>query len=123
MTPYEKNKVERLGADAARPHAVTYRKLTRGLIPRSGSLHLRMPDALGRSGRAGARQQRQRSLTYLEQGRIAAFYDPTAVQRNRGRVIVRHEIDYIRPIFYQSDPLHMELWVQHRRGRPLHRAQ
>ncbi|MGH8867677.1 MAG: energy-dependent translational throttle protein EttA [Actinomycetes bacterium] len=27
---YEKNKVERLGADAARPHRVTYRKLTRG---------------------------------------------------------------------------------------------
>ncbi|MCW2603678.1 MAG: ATP-binding cassette protein ChvD family, partial [Pseudonocardiales bacterium] len=26
---YEKNKVERLGADAARPHAVTHRKLTR----------------------------------------------------------------------------------------------
>ncbi len=26
---YEKNKVERMGADAARPHAVTYRKLTR----------------------------------------------------------------------------------------------
>jgi ATP-binding cassette ChvD family protein len=26
---YEKNKVERLGADAARPHSVTYRKLTR----------------------------------------------------------------------------------------------
>ncbi|WP_017559610.1 MULTISPECIES: energy-dependent translational throttle protein EttA [Nocardiopsis] len=27
---YEKNKIERLGADAARPHAVTHRKLTRG---------------------------------------------------------------------------------------------
>jgi ATP-binding cassette ChvD family protein len=27
---YEKNKVERLGADATRPHRVTYRKLTRG---------------------------------------------------------------------------------------------
>ena len=27
---YERNKVERLGADAARPHRVTYRKLTRG---------------------------------------------------------------------------------------------
>jgi ATP-binding cassette ChvD family protein len=27
---YEKNKIERLGAEAARPHAVTYRKLTRG---------------------------------------------------------------------------------------------
>jgi ATP-binding cassette ChvD family protein len=26
---YEKNKVERMGADAARPHAVTYRKLSR----------------------------------------------------------------------------------------------
>jgi len=26
---YEKNKVERMGAEAARPHAVTYRKLTR----------------------------------------------------------------------------------------------
>ena len=27
---YEKNKIERLGPDAARPHAVTHRKLTRG---------------------------------------------------------------------------------------------
>ncbi|HWG62166.1 MAG TPA: energy-dependent translational throttle protein EttA [Streptosporangiaceae bacterium] len=27
---YEKNKIDRLGAEAARPHAVTYRKLTRG---------------------------------------------------------------------------------------------
>ena len=26
---YEKNKIDRLGADAARPHRVTYRKLTR----------------------------------------------------------------------------------------------
>ena len=26
---YEKNKVDRLGPDAGRPHAVTYRKLTR----------------------------------------------------------------------------------------------
>jgi ATPase subunit of ABC transporter with duplicated ATPase domains len=26
---YEKNKIERLGAEAARPHRVTYRKLTR----------------------------------------------------------------------------------------------
>ena len=26
---YEKNKVERLGAEAARPHRVTHRKLTR----------------------------------------------------------------------------------------------
>ena len=26
---YEENKVERLGADAARPHRVTYRRLTR----------------------------------------------------------------------------------------------
>ena len=27
---YEKNKIDRLGAEAARPHRVTYRKLTRG---------------------------------------------------------------------------------------------
>ncbi|MFI1152305.1 ATP-binding cassette domain-containing protein, partial [Streptomyces sp. NPDC020817] len=27
---YEKNKIERLGADAARPHRATYKKLTRG---------------------------------------------------------------------------------------------
>ena len=27
---YEKNKIERLGADAARPHRATYRRLTRG---------------------------------------------------------------------------------------------
>ncbi|MEU3994166.1 hypothetical protein AB0F24_38590 [Streptomyces platensis] len=26
---YEKNKIERLGADAARPHRATYKKLTR----------------------------------------------------------------------------------------------
>jgi ATPase subunit of ABC transporter with duplicated ATPase domains len=26
---YEKNKIERLGPEAARPHRVTYRKLTR----------------------------------------------------------------------------------------------
>ena len=26
---YEKNKIERLGAEAARPHRVTHRKLTR----------------------------------------------------------------------------------------------
>jgi hypothetical protein len=26
---YEKNKIDRLGAEAARPHRVTYRKLTR----------------------------------------------------------------------------------------------
>ena len=26
---YEKNKIERMGQDAARPHRVTYRKLTR----------------------------------------------------------------------------------------------
>ena len=29
-TAYEKNKVERLGPEAARPHRATYRKLTRG---------------------------------------------------------------------------------------------
>ena len=27
---YEKNKIDRLGAEAARPHRVTYRRLTRG---------------------------------------------------------------------------------------------
>src|SRR5690625_4518946 len=30
---YEKNKVERLGPEAARPHAVTHRKLTRACRP------------------------------------------------------------------------------------------
>jgi hypothetical protein len=28
--PYENNNIARLGAEAARPHRVTYRKLTRG---------------------------------------------------------------------------------------------
>ncbi|SQD97984.1 fused putative transporter subunits of ABC superfamily: ATP-binding components [Parafrankia sp. Ea1.12] len=54
---YETNKVERLGADAARPHRVTYRKLTRDdrpgpLVLVRGQLR-RLRDQQGRAARRG----------------------------------------------------------------------
>jgi acyl-CoA thioester hydrolase len=53
-------------------------------------------------------------LAYLEQARVAMFFD-----RGRdidslfssGTVIARHEIDYRRPVVYHPEPLRLELWI------------
>jgi acyl-CoA thioester hydrolase len=55
-------------------------------------------------------------LAYLEQARVAMFferYDGTFAQ---GTVIARHEIDYLRPIVYHAEPLQLELWIERIRG-------
>ncbi len=55
-------------------------------------------------------------VTYLEQARVAMFYDRYDSSFARGTVIARHEIDYLRPVAYHPQPLRIELWVDEVRG-------
>jgi acyl-CoA thioester hydrolase len=49
-------------------------------------------------------------LAYLEQARVAMFFDRHE-GFSSGTVISRHEIEYLRPVVYHPEPLHLELWV------------
>jgi acyl-CoA thioester hydrolase len=54
-------------------------------------------------------------LKLLEEARVALFFD-AATQAgittfDGDLVVVRHEIDYKRPLLYRSEPLTVELWV------------
>jgi acyl-CoA thioester hydrolase len=54
-------------------------------------------------------------LQYLEQARVAMFFarhDGFAT----GTVILRHEIDYLRPVVYHPEPLQLQMWVDDVRG-------
>lgn len=59
-------------------------------------------------------------LRYIEQARIAMFYD--GAQRTGRRsvagsfVVARHEIDYLRPVVYHPEPLQLQSWVGRVRG-------
>ena len=58
-------------------------------------------------------------LAYLEQARVAMFFDRHKQYGggfSTGTVISRHEIDYLRPVVYHPEPLHLELWVDTVRG-------
>lgn len=55
-------------------------------------------------------------VTYLEQARVAMFFDRYDSSFARGTVIARHEIDYLRPVVYHPEPLRVELWVDDVRG-------
>ena len=50
-------------------------------------------------------------VTYLEQARVAMFFDRYDGSFAKGTVIARHEIDYLRPVVYHPQPLRLELWV------------
>jgi acyl-CoA thioester hydrolase len=54
-------------------------------------------------------------LAYLEQARVAMFFDrsddPNFAGFTGGTVISRHEIDYLRPVVYHPEPLRLELWI------------
>lgn len=50
-------------------------------------------------------------VTYLEQARVAMFFDRYDGSFARGTVIARHEITYLRPVVYHPEPLRLELWV------------
>ena len=54
-------------------------------------------------------------LAYLEQARVAMFFDRYATFSG-GTVIARHEIDYLAPVVYHPEPLRLELWVAQVRG-------
>lgn len=53
-------------------------------------------------------------LVYLEQARVALFFDRAAecgvATIADGVVVARHEIDYLRPVGYRPAPLRIELW-------------
>ncbi len=55
-------------------------------------------------------------VTYLEQARVAMFFDRYDGSFAKGTVIARHEIDYLRPVVYHPQPLRLELWVDEVRG-------
>jgi acyl-CoA thioester hydrolase len=59
-------------------------------------------------------------LAYLEQARVAMFFDrhgdPQFAGFSGGTVIARHEIDYLRPVVYHPDPLRLELWIDQLRA-------
>jgi acyl-CoA thioester hydrolase len=50
-------------------------------------------------------------LAYLEEARIAMFFDRYDASFAKGTVIARHEIEYLRPIVYHHDGLTLEAWV------------
>ena len=50
-------------------------------------------------------------LAYLEQARVAMFFERHE-GFSSGTVIARHEIDYLRPVVYHPEPLHLELWIE-----------
>lgn len=58
-------------------------------------------------------------LQYLEQARVAMFFDRNSGPYSgfsAGTVISRHEIDYLRPVVYHPAPLRLELWIGRIRG-------
>ena len=55
-------------------------------------------------------------LAYLEQARVAMFFDRDDGRFSSGTVIARHEIDYLFPVVYHPQPLRLELWIERVRG-------
>ena len=59
-------------------------------------------------------------LTYLEQARVEIFFsdakDQGVTTLSEGVVVVRHEIDYQRPVIYSARPLIVECWISQLRA-------
>ena len=51
-------------------------------------------------------------LAYLEQARVAMFFDRHDLAFSSGTVVSHHEITYLRPVVYHPEPLRLELWVE-----------
>lgn len=61
-------------------------------------------------------------LTYVEQARVAMFYDNPELAAHEfagGVVIAKHEVDYLKPVTYHPEPLRIELWISHLGGASL----
>jgi acyl-CoA thioester hydrolase len=52
---------------------------------------------------------------FMEQARVQLMAETGFEPKNfsEAHVVARNEIDYILPLEYQSDPVHMYLWVEH----------
>lgn len=59
-------------------------------------------------------------FTYLEQARVEIFFSDAAGEGvttlSEGVVVVRHEIDYKRPVIYSARPLIVECWISQLRA-------
>ncbi|MGI8627320.1 MAG: acyl-CoA thioesterase [Geodermatophilaceae bacterium] len=59
-------------------------------------------------------------LTYLEQARVEIFFSEAETEGvttlSDGVVVVRHEIDYKRPVIYSARPLVIECWISQLRA-------
>jgi len=59
-------------------------------------------------------------LTYLEQARVEIFFSDASGEGittlSEGVVVVRHEIDYKRPVVYSNRPLIIECWISQLRA-------
>jgi acyl-CoA thioester hydrolase len=55
-------------------------------------------------------------LAYLEEARIAMFFDRYDASFAKGTVIARHEIEYLRPVVYHRGGLTVHAWVDAVRG-------
>jgi acyl-CoA thioester hydrolase len=58
-------------------------------------------------------------LAYLEQARVAMFFDRARDIDDgfsSGTIISGHEITYRRPVVYHPEPLRLELWIGQVRG-------
>ncbi len=53
-------------------------------------------------------------LRYLEQARVAMFFDAAkgTPSFEDAVVIARHEIEYLAPVVYHPEPLRFELWIE-----------
>jgi acyl-CoA thioester hydrolase len=52
---------------------------------------------------------------FMEQSRVQLMTETGFEPKNfsEAHVVARNEIDYIAPLEYQADPVHMYLWVEH----------
>ncbi len=55
-------------------------------------------------------------LAYLEQARVAMFFDRYDSSFAAGTIVAHHEITYLRPVVYHPEPLRLELWIDKVRG-------
>lgn len=51
-------------------------------------------------------------LSYLEQARVSMFFDRYDSSFERGTVVSRHQISYLKPVIYHPEPLRLELWIE-----------
>lgn len=60
-------------------------------------------------------------LRFFEDARIEAFavhraYEDGGSLLERGLLVARHEIEYVRPLKWRPEPVHIDLWIIEARG-------